>query len=75
MYASLADRSTRKLVDRLARLDVLHVDSCAAPGYVESALGSGAASESRGSSTSHNYGRLATPTSSQGLEPVEDGGV
>lgn len=26
MYASLADRSTRKLVDRLARLDVLHID-------------------------------------------------
>jgi len=26
MYASLADRSTRKLVDRLARLDILHID-------------------------------------------------
>jgi DNA replication protein DnaC len=26
MYASVADRSTRKLVDRLARLDVLHID-------------------------------------------------
>lgn len=26
MYASLADRSTRKLVNRLARLDVLHID-------------------------------------------------
>jgi DNA replication protein DnaC len=26
MYASLADRSTRKLVDRLARLDLLHID-------------------------------------------------
>ena len=26
LYASLADRSTRKLVDRLARLDVLHID-------------------------------------------------
>jgi hypothetical protein len=26
MYASLADRSTRKLLNRLARLDVLLVD-------------------------------------------------
>jgi len=26
LYASLADRSTRKLVDRLARLDILHID-------------------------------------------------
>lgn len=26
MYASLADRSSRKLVNRLARLDVLHID-------------------------------------------------
>lgn len=26
MYASLADRSTRKLVNRLARIDVLHID-------------------------------------------------
>jgi DNA replication protein DnaC len=31
MYASVADRSTRKLVDRLARLDVLHIDEL---GYV-----------------------------------------
>jgi DNA replication protein DnaC len=31
MYASLADRSTRKLVDRLARLDLLHIDEL---GYV-----------------------------------------
>jgi DNA replication protein DnaC len=28
MYASLADRSSRKLVNQLARLDVLLVDSC-----------------------------------------------
>jgi len=26
MYASLADRSTRKLLNRLARLDVLLID-------------------------------------------------
>lgn len=31
MYASLADRSSRKLVNRLARLDVLHIDEL---GYV-----------------------------------------
>jgi DNA replication protein DnaC len=35
LYASLADRSTRKLLDTLARVDVLLVDSCAVPGYVE----------------------------------------
>ena len=28
MYASLADRSSRKLVDRLARIDVLQIDLC-----------------------------------------------
>ena len=37
MYASLADRSTRSLVHRLARLDVLVIDSCAVLRYVESA--------------------------------------
>ncbi len=31
MYASLADRSSRKLVNRLARLDVLHIDEL---GYI-----------------------------------------
>jgi DNA replication protein DnaC len=75
MYASLADRSTRKLVSHLARLDLLVIDSCAAPSYVESALEGRAVSESRGSWTSHNYGRRATLTSSQRLEPVKDGGV
>ena len=35
LYASLADRSTRKLLDALTRVDVLLVDSCAVPGYVE----------------------------------------
>src|SRR5947209_4478096 len=28
MYASLADRSSRRLVKRLARLDILYIDRC-----------------------------------------------
>jgi DNA replication protein DnaC len=35
MYSSLADRSSRKLIDRLARVDVLVIDSCGVPAYVE----------------------------------------
>ena len=65
----------RRKIARLAQPQLLVIDSCAAPGYVESALESRAVSESRGSSTSHNCGRPATLTSSQRLEPVEDGGV
>ena len=39
MYASLADRSSRKLLRRLSRVDLLVIDSCAAPGYVELSTG------------------------------------
>ena len=35
MYASLADRSSRKLINRLARLDLLVIDLCGVLGYVE----------------------------------------
>lgn len=37
MYASLADRSTRSLVNRLARIDLLQIDSCVAMCNVKSA--------------------------------------
>jgi hypothetical protein len=35
MYASLADRSTRQLIKRLARLDVLLIDLCEVVSNVE----------------------------------------
>jgi DNA replication protein DnaC len=35
MYASLADRSTRQLLNRLARLDVLLIDLCEVVSNVE----------------------------------------
>jgi hypothetical protein len=35
MYAALADRSTRRLLNRLARLDVLLVDLCEVVSNVE----------------------------------------
>jgi hypothetical protein len=35
MYASLADRSTRQLLNRLARLDVLLIDLCEVLSNVE----------------------------------------
>jgi hypothetical protein len=35
MYASLADRSTRRLVNRLARLDILLIDLCEVVSNVE----------------------------------------
>jgi DNA replication protein DnaC len=35
LYASLADRSTRRLLNRLIRIDLLLIDSCAVPSYVE----------------------------------------
>jgi DNA replication protein DnaC len=35
MYASLADRSSRKLLNRLSRVDVLVIDLCEVPPYVK----------------------------------------
>jgi len=40
MYASLADRSTRKLINHLARLDVLLIDLCEVASNVELSAGS-----------------------------------
>ena len=45
MYASVADRSTRKFLDRLVRIPLICVDSCAVPGYVEYRLGIGLSGE------------------------------
>jgi DNA replication protein DnaC len=55
MYASLADRSTRKLLKYLARIDVLLIDSCAAPGYVELPTGFAEKQGFLRLATPHNY--------------------
>ena len=36
LFASIVDHHSRKLIDHLSRFQVLVIDSCAVPGYVES---------------------------------------
>jgi DNA replication protein DnaC len=73
MYASLADRSSRKLLDRLVRVDLLVIDSCGVPGNVESGRARAVRSLRRRRIAPH-YRASGGPLL-QGLQPREDRGV